>query len=212
MFDKKEFSGMRHNPFATGKGEFMWHKYKELGLHKVFVSVPNIPDEDTLGSYEPEEKDVDLMLRFVVLMADRHGNPLATIKDFDRRIDMAWDLLGVRKGSKGVWTFVKNEHRWYRDVLFQYFCIVNDDTYEMWVSLKMFFRSMMSALRHHIPGQDLTDMAKLRRDSASALDEIQRLELKLFGDERLKKIITEEAVVSERWAEQFAEDYSPVVA
>ena len=89
--------------------------------------------------------------------------------------------------------------------------MINNDMFNLWFSLKTNFNTRMHLLRSPLPvsaDEKYANMVNKLTDSAETLlKKIQEIESKLFKDERLKQIITEEAVATDAHAEMYAEDY-----
>lgn len=209
MFKRDDFKDMEHNPFACRAGEMMTDKYPELARHEVFTRVPSSEWLDS--KYLPQREDLDMLLRFTVLFVQWHRNPIAAEKDFDKRAELVWETLGVKKRADTLRFFVEENHRWWRAVLFEYFKVVNNDLYNLWFSLKMNFANNMAVLRHELPASAdekfVNALQKIKSQSQGDLAEIQKIELRLFGDEKLRDTITKESVATEGHAEIFAEDF-----
>lgn len=205
-----DFQKMRHNPFACKTGERIWNKYPELRRYESLSTIPDISTPEGINVVQPDEEDVDLMVKFVILFVDRHGNPLGDIRDFDYRRDMALQALGIKKRATGIWYFIDAGHRWYQNVMFDYFKLVNDDQYNLWFSLKVSYNVNMKMLRREFDSatddKDIKVIQQIKAQAPGDLKTLQEIEMKLFADERMRDVITKEAMATDRHAERYAAD------
>lgn len=198
---------MKHNPFACKPGEKIWQRYPDLRQQVALCQVPDITNGDGIDVLQPEEEDLDMLVRYVILMVDRHNNPLSDIKDFDYRSKLVCDLIGLKKTSKSVWLFIEQDHYFFRDVMFEYFRLLNDKTYELWYSLSMAYSINMATLRGKVDANaDVGDKQKIKNSAMADLKQIQDIEIRLFNDERTREIVTKEAIATDRDAEKRALD------
>lgn len=213
MFSKEQFSGVKHNPFACRKGEYLWEKYTELARIEAFTTIPEIEDR-TANFPQPELSDLHILLCFIVLMVERHGNPLADIRGYDERAEYVWELLEVKKGNK-LREFVSKPGKgntWFSILMFMYFRLLNDKKYEAWFSQTMLLNTYNAILRGTPTKGDEEAFVKkakiIRADISDLTADIEKLEANLFADERIRKIIQKEAVVeSKRYPEMYAEEF-----
>lgn len=212
MYNKEDFSKVRNNPFALKTGQKMWEKYPELRSYKWLSTIPRDSFSDNSKAI-PDLNDLDGLMRFIVLFVERYNNPISSIKNFDKRAELCWELLET-KPFAGCKVFVEEDHFWFHEVLFEYFCYCNDDQYELWFSLKMQYRNNMRLLRTPL-GPDSNDSTvtsrnRISKESENTWKQIQDIEFRLFGDKRLLSIINERAMQTNRYAEKFAQEYVPV--
>lgn len=207
MYKPDQFVGMKHNPFACKPGERIWNKYPDLRQQVALCKVPDITNGEGLNILQPEEDDLDMLVRYVILMVDRHANPLSDIKDFDYRSKVVCDLIGLKRGEKTVWSFIESDHYFFRDVMFEYFRLINDKTYELWYSLSMAYSINMATLRAKVDANaDVADKQKIKNSAMADLKQIQEIEMRLFNDDRIREIVTKESVATDRDAERRALD------
>lgn len=208
MFRPDQFSAMKHNPFACKPGERIWNRYPDLRQQVALCQVPDITTPEGINVLQPEEDDLDMLVRYVILIVDRHGNPLADIKDFEYRSKLVCDMIGLKKGSDTVWHFIETDHWWFRDVMFEYFRLLNDDEYQLWFSMKMSFANNMKLLRETFgPATDekyFLSLQKIKASSPDDLKKIREIEMRLFNDDRTREIVTKEAIATDRDAERRA--------
>ncbi len=201
---------MKHNPFACKPGEKIWQRYPDLRQQVALCQVPDITNGDGVSVLQPEEEDLDMLVRYVILMVDRYGNPLANVNDFEYRSKLVCDLIGLKKTSKSVWYFIEADHYWFRDVMFEYFRLLNDDEYQLWFSMKTSFSNNMRLLRENFgPTTDekyFLSLQKIKASSPDDLKKIKEIEMRLFNDERTREIVTKEAISTGRDAEKRALD------
>lgn len=206
----QDFSKMRHNPFDCKTGQRIWNRYPELKRFDALCKVPDISTPENVNVVQVDEADLDLMVKFVILLVDRHGNPFGEIRDFEYRQDQALAALGIKKHATGIWYFINAGHRWYHDVVFDYFKIVNDDSYELWFSLKTSYKVNMKLLRREFDAsaddKDVKITQQIKASAPGDLRTLQEIEMKLFQDERMRDVVTREAMSSDRHAEQYALD------
>jgi len=210
MYKPEQFSGMKHNPFACKPGERMWNKYTDLRQQMALCKVPDITIGEGVDVLQPEDDDLDMLVRYVILMVDRYSNPLANVNDFEYRSKLVCDLIGLKKGAKSVWYFIEADHWWFRDVMFEYFRLLNDDEYQLWFSMKTSFSNNMKLLRENFgPATDekyFLSLQKIKASSPDDLKKIKEIEMRLFNDERTREIVTKEAIATDRDAEKRALD------
>lgn len=208
MYRPDQFSSVKHNPFACKPGERIWNKYPELRQQVALCQVPDITNGEGIDILQPEEDDLDMLVRYVILMVERHGNPLANVKDFEYRSKLVCDLIGLKKTAKSIWYFIEADHWWFRDVMFEYFRLLNDDEYQLWFSMKTSFSNNMKLLRENFgPATDekyFLSLQKIKASSPDDLKKIKEIEMRLFNDERTREIVTKEAIATDRDAERRA--------
>jgi len=201
---------MKHNPFACKPGEKIWQRYPDLRQQVALCQVPDITNAEGIDVLQPEDSDLDMLVRYVILMVDRYGNPLANVNDFEYRSKLVCDLIGLKKTSKSVWYFIEADHWWFRDVMFEYFRLLNDDEYQLWFSMKTSFSNNMKLLRENFgPATDekyFLSLQKIKASSPDDLKKIKEIEMRLFNDERTREIVTKEAIATDRDAEKRALD------
>lgn len=210
MYKQDQFSMMKHNPFVCKPGERIWNKYPDLKQQVSLCQVPDITNAEGINILQPEEQDLDILVRYVILMVERYGNPLSDIKDFEYRSKLACEMIGLKKGAQTVWHFIETDHWWFRDVMFEYFRLLNDDEYQLWYSMKMSFANNMKLLRESFgPATDekyFLSLQKIKTSAPDDLKKIREIELRLFGDDRIRDIVTKEAIATDRDAERRAFD------
>lgn len=210
MYSKEQFSGMKHNPFACKPGEMIWQRYPDLCQQVALCQVPDITNGEGLNVLQPEDEDLDMLVRYVILMVERYHNPLTNITDFDYKSNVVCDLIGLKKNERTVWHFIQSSHWWFRDVMFEYFRLLNDDEYMLWVSMKVSFANNCKLLREtYGPSTDekyFIALQKIKTSSPDDLKKIRDIETRLFNDERIREIVTKEAVATDRDAERRALD------
>lgn len=215
MYKPEEFSLMKHNPLACKQGQRIWHKYPDLQRQKALCIPPDMAMFAQEGKKPvfvvPDEKELDQMVRFVIFLVEPIGNPIAKERNFDARVDLALEMAGIKKDSRGIWHFISTDHWWYRDVVFEYFRLINDDLYMLWFSMKIAFANNMAAMRQQITiDTDEKFIAMVQRLKTSAPDDlknIQELEARIFPDERMREIVSAAATRNNMMvAESYAED------
>lgn len=211
--DKSLFNKMPYCPFGI-KGR-MWDAYPRLSHKRALCRVPK-EDFDSVDEVPPTEADLDNLLKFVALMAVRTVNPLAGEKDWDLRIKTAAGLVGIAEGGL-LWKIIDSRHWWFNGVLCEFFRMMNDDDYQLWVSSKLAIseqlRFLSSALGES-EGQDIEKAiltkAKLPGLISGQIAELRKLESKLFPTEELLELLAQDAWVDDDlagWPERFALTY-----
>lgn len=176
--------------------KLMWEEHRGMQMYPLFREVP----EDVL---EFDLHDLDNLLKFMVLFVDPLS-PFYEVRNFEIRKNQCLDALGVKRHSRMVQE-VDNVTPYWNSLLFEYFQIVNEYSYESWFSLKSNFHRMTAALR----GGNLTatERRHFMTSMKDAKKELQEMEYELFQDERTKASIenqTEKARLG-GYAEQYAQ-------
>lgn len=227
MLNKKEFEGMRHNPLVLD-GRYIWDVYPMLQHRQALCRVPEHnpnrevedEDDDDFGSKASESALSSLftvdqlndLVCYVVLVAQRVGNPLSAVRAPDEKRKIAKQLLGLSEDSM-VLGLIESSHWWYLMVLKAYFELIGDMDYEQWWTLRSVYHRNMAFLREPVSGSknDAADAQKrqaLAKEADNLAVQIRRLEAKLFTDEVTREDMqlasTSDSVLF--WAEKFADD------
>ena len=213
MYSPEDFTRMKHNPLACKQGQRIWHKYPDLQRQKALCVPPDMAMFASEGKKPvfivPDERELDQMVRFVIFLVEPIGNPIAKERNFDARVDLALGMANIKKDSKGIWHFISTDHWWYRDVIFEYFRLINDDLYTLWFSMKIAFANNMAAMRQHITYETnesfISMVQKLKLSAPDDLKKIQELEARIFPDERTREIVSSSAT---RTNAMIAESYA----
>lgn len=204
---------MRHNPFAVPQGKRMADHYSQIGRIPAFTDIPNLNVKEggnTAARIVLNASDLNSMVKFVVLMVEPRGNPLAKERNFEVRGDTAWGLLGIGQNNQ-LREFERKGHWWFHNTLFEYFKLTHDTLYMEWFSQKMAYLNMTRALAMPITQTSVDkDDVKTRLDISAALEKfrqrISALEATLFKDKETHEIIHVQAF-TERLAEKYALEY-----
>lgn len=195
---ENDYSKLKYNPMVLSRQQRMWEVYRDFANRKLLSEIP--PNADDLVNFDLI--DLDKMLKFIVLFVDPLS-PFAGEKDFDIRMDLAFNDLGFNKNVK-FWKFIENNSLYYQEVLFEYFKMVNSHSYEFWFAMKMSFHLFNKELRS---GEDMksTERARANETQFKNLQHIIKLENSLFPDEVTKKMISDQATQGMTgYAEKFA--------
>lgn len=209
--DREEFS-MEFDLFAEGT---LVSRYKRLARRKIFSEPSEVIQfwdggEDTFGP--EDEVFCNELLKFVILMVDNRGNPLADYKDFSERADMA--ALYVDEAFEGqIRRMWESQHTWILLMVNEYLKALLHDEYALWYSLRWKYYQDCLTLVSPMPsdessGQYLNAVEKIRAGVAAQLEAIKKIELSLFPDKQVRDIAIEStADAIGGWAEQNAEDF-----
>lgn len=213
MFTKDDFKNMRHNPLAVPQGRKMTDHYPALGRFKAFTDIPSLTGDsnNTARPHVLSASDLDTMVKFVTLMVEPRGNPIAREKNFEVRASESWRVLGISQTSV-LRKFEQQGHWWFYATMFEYFKMTWDTTYQEWFSQKLAFHEMSRTLAKPMMMADMDDKeVRAKLAIAGALKglrkNISELEATLFKDSETIEIISVQAF-SDRLAEKYAIEYS----
>lgn len=209
-----DFSAMEFNPFDLRPGQLMYERYRRLARRNVFVE-----PKDEGGKDIDQQLLLNELTRFVVLFVDNYANPLAELTDFDERAEACLDAIGGPY-IQIIKKMLDDRHYWILELMLEYFKLSSTDEYTLWFSLKMQFyegarllASPMATAGGSGEGSALNARDKIRASMPQLLEEIKRIELRIFQNDRQKAMI-QEAATSDAlgfYAEKHAQDYKPLV-
>jgi len=153
-----------------------------------------------------DESDYNSLLKAIIAFCDRES-PLSEIRDIPKRWKRVYKDFGIKAGS-AAHSEISSLGKLFNGTMFNYFLLLNDSDYEMWLSMKIHFHSLTMELRRlYFDERSLAIRATISKSLPDLKKEIQSLEAKIFKDQYLQRIITEEAVqdLLGGYAEQFAE-------
>lgn len=212
MYKPDDFKSLRHSPFKVPEGKMMTDAYGMLARVNAFTKVPDFdPEGRGMVSWNPIPKDIDIALRFIVLMYEPSGNPLIKEKDPSIRADYAWGLLGVKK-SHVVRKAQQNWHPFIRHLMVHYLRLIHTHDYVVWVTMVNQLYQTIDMLQQPVSMEDIGEKDLAARLKMSELIEslskkIAELERKIFPDEVAIKAAVVEETGGVYWAEIFALDY-----
>lgn len=184
---------MRFDPMADLTLR-IWEQYPEFrtrnDLHKMPMDAFN---ED--ASYVPTEEDLDTVIRFTIMYCTRAGNPLASETDLSLRRNMAYQMLGIKKGNP-VMELIDSYHPWVVQIMAVYMRMIGEQEYSGWLAAKTYYNQclqllMADPMRSADPSDLLTLKDKAAKQMAALEDTIRKKETMLFGDTRLLNEISE---------------------
>jgi hypothetical protein len=181
------FEDMTFNPFAVAHGEMIWDRYPRLKIDQTLSRLPvnleelrETVDGFLAGEDKITERDLSLMISFVVLFVDR-SSPFVEEKDFNNRISLCLKALKITEDDRVHIEIVENSVYW-QEVLAAYFKLIHNVEYETWFAMKMNLHFMSKLL-----SSNTTDMQQ-RRMAASSLPDFEsqllKKQHKLFPDEQ----------------------------
>lgn len=194
--DTSIYDHMELNPFALGKSEMMT-KY-QIFTAKVFWHHPGViiheEDNESRGLTLDE---IDLIIKYVVLFIDPQS-PHYAEKNFDLRVSKCARALNIEKNTP-VGNEVFGNGLAYEKIVYHFFVRVNDHLYETWFSMKMNQHEMAKYLRGPLvslgQNNNVAQEVNARRQLALTMQEMMyellELEMQLFPDERIQKIIAD---------------------
>jgi len=181
------------NPLVEG---MIWEEHPGMQMYPLFREVP----EDVI---EFNLQELDKILKFMVLFVDPLS-PFYEVRNFEIRKNNCVDALGFKKRSRFLQE-VDHVTPYWNSLLFEYFQIVNEYSYESWFSLKSNFHRMTAALR----GGNLsaTERRHFMSSMKDARKQLEEMEYDLFQDERIKASIETESEKARLggYAEQYAQ-------
>lgn len=211
MYSRKDFEGLKHNPLALQKGQRMVDVYPVLARSHVFTEVPDLREKDKADNLVISEDELDLCVRFTVLLVEQRGNPMRFDTDFGAKADAAWTLLGVRD-TRDIRKLQKSGHRWFHSMIFEYFKMSNDTLYQEWFALRMSFIELARLIAMPVSESSaVAEMIRAKKDAAATLKNLRQsisaLESELFSSKDLTEIVLLESYFPDRLAEKYAQVY-----
>lgn len=211
--EKKDFEKMPNNPLALRGEQKMWEKYRAIASVRDLSEVPTEVSSELTCSPEEAESTLNDLVKFVALHTEPESNPMCSILDFEQRADACFRMLGMTRKSM-AYRMIESNHYWFRLVEAAYFRVIDNDTFQLWFSLKTQFFETSKLVRKEYAADESAAGIGAREAAArslpAALEKIRSLESALFPDERTRKNVTLTGMATALFAERFAEDYVPV--
>lgn len=214
QFDETEqiaLSKMEFNPLRRSD-EYIWDVYERL---KIRTNLSATEEELTWENDEDMKKKLkalelkDWLIRFFILFIDPES-PYAKIRDFEQRRDKCRQTIGELKGSipKNVAREINKRGEVYSLIQSEFFKLVHDHDYVMWVSICASFEILTDRLRN--PDATTDEMVKITKEINEVRKTLNELEKKLFNDSRILREIADEKQRQQitGYAERYAKTYS----
>lgn len=205
---ENDYSKIKYNPFDVPMGTMIWDYYKPLGRRAHLSVVPTSLFQKENESKIPTQKDLSLLVSFVILFVDSKS-PFYDEIDFGERMAICLESLHIPKDSF-AYEAITTQHWWFGIVLTAYFKLANVHEFESWYTLKVHTHNQKEALRR--PVEEKENLYN-RNMMAGNLDDNDRklrdMENKLFNDGTTKDIVND-TVTSDYYvgyAEAFAQTY-----
>ena len=204
---KLDFSRMLFPVEYPGKKKY-WEQYPRIARRIELSSLPPYAAWEN-EPWSPDIDDLDKMVRMIALMVDP-GSPLFDEPKYDRKLDLARDVVGVSTHSR-LFVLMKESHWWYQGVLTAWFLMFGDDQFTFWWSLKVNAHQLMEHLR--ADPNEAKDSAKAitlkisaEKSLPGSLERIAQLEEVLFPDAETMRLVRENLAQAEvgSWAEVMA--------
>ena len=208
--DYSEFDEMSLNPFKVPAGKGMDH-YK-IFKSKAFWKHDELTNKDG-DPFVLDFAEIDMLIKFVVLIVDPQS-PYYDERNFDLRLDKCLRALDIDKKSS-VGKLIEEDSDVYVKILHEFFKRINSHIYETWFSMKMNLHQMNLYLRRPpVPdrngnvAQDINARRQLSQVIPELTFELVEMEMQLFPDDRLQKMISERSSDDGLGgpAEQYAEE------
>lgn len=193
---------------------------------KMLIDLSRVEADQTVVEVFPEllnfpvySESTDKEVRVAIFMVDRHG-PFSTIKKFISRLDaifkwLKYDATGDDKELYDSVAKLKNQNiaRIWTVYLEEMF----DHEWTTWFTLSQMYYQMMEQIRKPIDWSDekkseaeYQKRMAMETKASSVYDKIQKLEVLLFVDEKIKRraFETKKEILIENYAEKYAETES----
>lgn len=208
-FAEKDFMDMTFYPFVNNGKKRIWEIYPALALDAILDY--EFPDDMKEHYHGWGAQQIELLMKFVIIFVDPQSPLLKREKDYFRRRELAFEVLGLGPKNK-VRVEIELETKYYGSVVSTYFKTVNDMDFEEWFSLRVAWQDAMAILR--TPSMDSEDFAAFQEKKAKivgSMKEIKKemldIEARIFQDDRLqKKILSQTTDEDATYAERFAEN------
>jgi hypothetical protein len=191
---KEDFSRMRFDPTARGKGKLIWQHYTELQTRADLCKVPTEYIEVAGGS-ERAEETLDDIVRFSIMFCGKDGNPMAREGDFDVRMKRSLENLLIGKKDPS-YDLITGWDSWVVKVMATFMRMQDNEKYQRWIAMKVQHQQnleyiMMPASASDDPEKVMTLKEKIRIGLAKTAKDIQELENSLFPDAKVRDLINE---------------------
>jgi hypothetical protein len=200
----QDFKDIRFNPLGQER-TWIWEQYPELASRQDLCQVPVELDRKERGDPSkltwnmggaPNERDLDSLVRYVILYATRKDNPLAREKDFKHRQRLCFDLLGIRPEDR-VRTYIEGWHPWVVRVLAVFLRLLDDRMYADWVVAMIAYAQdqeylMLDPAQVEDAEKLMNTKDKIRNSRERRSKELETLEAKLFqNDDDLRSAVSQ---------------------
>lgn len=182
--DKKDFQGMKFDVFKDLETA-IWVQYPVFKTRPDLCQVPAEYWWKERGESVPTWKDLDLVLRFVILFCSmERANPLSVERDLVFRRDTAKKLVGIIYGDHLV-DMIDNWHPWVVGVMSVFMKMENSVMYNTWLSLLASYYQevqylMMPASNSDDPEKVMQTKARIKANMERAFDELNRMATRVF--------------------------------
>lgn len=173
-----EYTKLRYNPFDVPMGTVIWKHYPKLARRQWLSSVPKELFKDKKEGEVPTEKELSLLVSYVILLVDK-ASPFYSISDYEERRDACIHALRIPP-SGIVYKSIKAQSWWYELVLTEYFHVSHDPDFETWFSLKMNAHHSKAFLRKPLVNSDISLRQHLVANVQKMDEQLKQLEQKLF--------------------------------
>lgn len=191
MYKPTDFNDMKYNVFADWSTP-IWTQYE------VFRSRPDLC-QIPLGVFLDDEvvtdKDLDRLIRYVILYCSRKNNPLSRELDMDQRREAIWTLLHISKKDP-LRGYVEHWHKWVVKVMVVFLRMENDMEYSSWLTDKIQYYQyleyqMMSPTMSDDMDKMMTIKDRISKIKPQLEDSLKKKESVLFPDIRMRDEISE---------------------
>lgn len=175
-----EYAKLRYNPFDVPMGTVIWKHYPKLSRRHWLSTVPKELFKKKEDGEPPTEKELSLLVSYVILLVDK-ASPFYSVTDYEERRDACIHALRIPHSGM-VYKAIKSLHWWYELVMTDYFHVSNDPDFETWFSLKMSAHHAKVFLRRPIINNEISLRTQLINTIEKNDQQILALERKLFHD------------------------------
>ncbi len=206
------YGELMYNPMAVPGGEVIWDFYPDLGRRRDLYRIPVAEFENLQEPYIPKERDLDQLVRFMILCCDRKS-PFWDEIEYEERLRLCMDAvsIGVRQD---LGKMILKGHWWVNLVMKAYFNLRSDDYLSTWLSLKVAASDLRMFIRQSV--SEVADAEKFIRAKLAAMKDLEDLdrkvadmEVKLFPHSEMARNVMDASSADEigGYAEEFASDY-----
>ena len=200
---KTSFEKLQYNPIGLSRGQFIQDVFEEFHniipfhdpLNTIFKGSSELV---TKGGYSVDpsklsKKDCHLILSLAILITDKDSPLVKAYRKWEDRKSDAINRLGITNKDLAFMEY-KHDGVILNRYIFEYFRIVNDTAYEAWFSARMAFHEMSGALRAGLLDSDVDEKQKILKTYFELQKELERLELELFPDKKVRKRINQSSI------------------
>lgn len=191
MYKPLDFKDMKYNVFADWSTP-IWTQYE---VFKTRPDLCQIPLGVFLDDEVVNDKDLDRLIRYVILYCSRKNNPLARELDLEQRREAIWTLLHI-SAKDHLRGYVEHWHRWVVKVMVVFLRLENDMEYSSWLTDKISYYQYLEYQMMSPTLADDMDKMMVAKDRISKIkpqleDNLKKKEAILFPDARMRDEITE---------------------